>query len=101
MSREESLAERRKVARMTTLYKAYNGERAWKDIGDRLHVSHHLRRDDHYWQIRARKQRTDVGKYSFVNRTIADWNRLPETVIGFYLLTYLLTYGAEPFLRIY
>ena len=27
--------------------------------------------------IRTRKQRTDVGKYSFVNRTIRNWNQLP------------------------
>jgi hypothetical protein len=26
--------------------------------------------------------RTDVGKFSFVNRAIADWNRLPEEAIG-------------------
>jgi hypothetical protein len=34
------------------------------------------------WKIRARKQRTDIGKYSFVNRSITDWNQLPEGVIG-------------------
>jgi hypothetical protein len=28
------------------------------------------------------KQRTDVGKYSFVNRTIKDWNRLPVDVLA-------------------
>jgi hypothetical protein len=28
--------------------------------------------------MRARRKRTDVGKYSFVNRTIADWNQLAE-----------------------
>jgi hypothetical protein len=39
-------------------------------------------RVDHYWKIRSRKIRTDVGKFSFVNRTIADWNRLPEREIG-------------------
>jgi hypothetical protein len=33
-------------------------------------------------KIRSRKIRTDVGKFSFVNRTIADWNRLPEGAIG-------------------
>jgi hypothetical protein len=32
---------------------------------------------------RARKQRSDVGKFSFVNRTIADWNQLPEEIFGF------------------
>jgi hypothetical protein len=25
---------------------------------------------------------TDIGKYSFVNRTIQLWNQLPEDVIG-------------------
>jgi hypothetical protein len=38
---------------------------------------------DHYWKIRDRKQRTDIGKYSFVNRrAITDWNKLPEGAIG-------------------
>ena len=37
---------------------------------------------DHHWKIRARKQRTDIGKYSFVNRSITDWNQLPEGAIG-------------------
>jgi hypothetical protein len=32
----QSLAQRRKIARMCALYKAYTGERAWKAIGDRL-----------------------------------------------------------------
>jgi hypothetical protein len=78
----ESLAQRRKIARMCALYKAYTGERAWKAIGDRLQAPSYLSRVDHYWKIRARKQRTDIGKYSFVNRTITDWNKLPEGAIG-------------------
>jgi hypothetical protein len=61
----------------------YNGERAWKDIADRLQVTHYLSRDDHYWKIRARKQRTDVGKFSFVNRTTADWNQLLKELFVF------------------
>jgi len=28
------------------------------------------------------EERTDIGKYSFVNRSITDWNQLPEGVIG-------------------
>jgi hypothetical protein len=40
----ESLAQRGKVARKRTLYKAYNGERARKDIGDTLQVPHCLSR---------------------------------------------------------
>jgi hypothetical protein len=33
--------------------------------------------------LRARKQRSDVGKFSFVNRTTADWNQIPEDIFGF------------------
>jgi hypothetical protein len=69
---------------MCALYKAYNDERAWKDIGDRIQAPYYLSRVDHFWKIRARKIRTDVGNFSFVNRTIADWNQLPEGVIGTY-----------------
>jgi len=77
----ESLAQRRKIARMCALYKAYIGERAWKAIGDRLQAPRYLSRVNHHCKIRARKQRTDIGKYSFVNRSITDWSQLPEGVI--------------------
>ena len=36
----------------------------------------YLIRDDHNQKIRTRKQRTDIGKYSFGNRTIKSWNQL-------------------------
>jgi len=49
---------------------------------DRLQAPSYLGRVDHYWQIRARKQRTDNGKYSFVNRSITEWNRWPEGATG-------------------
>jgi hypothetical protein len=78
----ESLAQCRKIARMCVLYKAYTGDRAWIAIGDRLQAPSYLSRIDHRWKIRARKQRTDIGKYSFVNRSITDWNQLPEGAIG-------------------
>jgi hypothetical protein len=29
-----------------------------------------------------RKQRTDVGKYSFVKRTRKDWNNLPAGILA-------------------
>jgi hypothetical protein len=61
---------------MCALYKAYNGERSWIDIGVRLQSPYHRSRGDHCWKIR-----TDVGKLSFVNKTIPDWNRLPEGAI--------------------
>jgi hypothetical protein len=76
------MAQRRKIACMCALNKVYTGERVWIAIRDRLQVPSYLSRVDHYWKIRARKQRTDIGKYSFVNRTTTDWNKLPEGVTG-------------------
>jgi len=37
---------------------------------------------DHVRKIRERKQKTDIGKYSFVNRTIKNWNQLPAEALG-------------------
>jgi hypothetical protein len=55
--------------------------RAWKAIGDRLQTPSYLSEVDNHWKTRARKQRTGIGKYSFVNRSITDWNQLPEGAI--------------------
>jgi len=78
----ETLASHRKLSRICALFKAYSGEWAWKAIGDRLQRPHYLSRVDHEHKIRSRRQRTDIGKYSFVNRTIQDWNQLPAQVLG-------------------
>ena len=78
----ETLASRRKLSRIYALFKAYTVERAWKSIGDRLQRSHYLSRVDHERKIRSRRQRTDIGKYSFVNRTIQHWNQLAAEVLG-------------------
>ena len=68
----KSLAQRRKKAHICELYKAYTGERAWKAIGVRLQAPSYLSMVDNYSKIRARKQRTDNRKYSFVHRSITD-----------------------------
>jgi hypothetical protein len=51
-------------------------------IGDRLERPCYLSRVDLNRKIRSRKQKTDIGKYSFVNRTIQVWNQLPADVLG-------------------
>ena len=57
------------------------GERAWKAIGDRVRRAYCLGRVDHVRKIRDRRQRTDIGKYSFVNRTIKNRNQLPAEAL--------------------
>jgi hypothetical protein len=73
----ETLTQRRLTVRICALFKASTGGRAWKAIGDRRLKLCYLSRDDHNRKIRTRKQRTDVGKYSFVNRINRRWNKLP------------------------
>jgi hypothetical protein len=70
------------MACICALFKAYRGERAWKDRDDRLQRPCILSRVDHDRKIRSRKQRTDIEKYSFVNRTIQIWNQLPADALG-------------------
>jgi hypothetical protein len=77
----ETLAPRRKLSRLCSLFKVYSGERVWKAIGDRLQRPHFLSRVDHERKTRGRRQRMDVGQYSFVNRTIQHWNQLPTEVL--------------------
>jgi hypothetical protein len=73
------------VSRLCALFKAYTGGMAWKAIGDRLSRPFYLSREDHNLKIRTRKQRTDMGKYSFVNRTISNWNKLPADLLATFL----------------
>ena len=78
----ETLAQPRMIARLCALFKAYSVERAWKAIHDRVRRPYYLSRADHVRKIRDRKQRTDIGKYSFVNRTIKNGNQLPVEALG-------------------
>jgi hypothetical protein len=47
-----------------------------------VHKHPYLSRVDHVRKIRDRKQRTAIGKYSFVNRVIKNWNQLPAEALG-------------------
>jgi hypothetical protein len=60
----------------------YIGKQAWKATGDRLQRPCYLSRVNHDRKIRSRKEKTDIGKYSFVNRTIQPWNQLPAQALG-------------------
>jgi hypothetical protein len=78
----ETMAQGRTIARLCAPFKPYSGEWAWKAIHDRLRRTYCLSRVDHIRKIRGRKQRKDIGKYSFVNRTINNWNQLPAEALG-------------------
>jgi hypothetical protein len=52
-------------------------QQAWKAIGDRLQRPCYLSRVNHDRKVWSREQRTDIGKYSFANRTRQLLNQLP------------------------
>jgi len=63
-------------------YKAYSREPVWKAIGDRLQRPCYLNGVDHYWKIRNSRWGTDIGIYSFVNRTSRLLNKFPMNAVG-------------------
>jgi len=63
------------------LFKASSGERAWKAIRGTLRRTYYFSRVEHVPKISDRKQRRDIGKYSFVNRTTKNWNQLPTETL--------------------
>jgi hypothetical protein len=64
------VAQLRTIEILCALFKAYSGERSWRAILDRLGRVYSLSSVVHVRKIRVRKQRTDIGKYSVVNRNI-------------------------------
>jgi hypothetical protein len=76
----ESLEARRRKKRLSMFYKAYVGEPAFKEIRDRINEADYIGRNDHTFKVRSIKQKTDKRKYSFLNRTIEEWNGLPAEI---------------------
>jgi hypothetical protein len=58
---QNDLEQRRMMARLSALFKAYTGEPAWRAIGDRLQRPYYLSWDDHNHKIRTRKQKMMLG----------------------------------------
>jgi hypothetical protein len=78
----ESFAECRMVSRLCAPFKAYTGRRLGKLLGADSLRPCYLSREDHNRKIRSGKQRTGIGKYSFVNRTVINWNQLPADLLA-------------------
>jgi hypothetical protein len=38
--------------------------------------------EDHNRKIRTRKQRTDIDKYTCLNKTVVNWNKLPADLLA-------------------
>jgi len=51
-------------------------------MGDKLKGPCYLNRDNHDCKTGAKKQRRDMGKYGFINRTIKLSNQLPAEALA-------------------
>ena len=80
-SKWEILSQLRKISLICALFKAYSGERPWKAIVERLQRPNYLSSVCHERKNRNRKQKRDIGKYSFVNGAFQLWNRLPAEIL--------------------
>jgi hypothetical protein len=76
----ETLAQRRKVARVTMMYKISTGQAAIPERTFLQPVTRHSR--NHHSKAYQRPTGTkDCWVYSFFPNTIKDWNQLPENII--------------------
>ena len=73
----ESLGSRRKTIRLAGMYKAWNYGEGWDELRSRFKIPGYVGRGNHCLKIKEREQKTDLLKYSFVNRGIREWNALP------------------------
>jgi hypothetical protein len=60
-----------------SIYKSYERVGRGTLAQRRLRRTYYLSRVDHVGKIKDRKQRTDIGTYSFVSRAIKNWNQVP------------------------
>ena len=77
----ESLSSRRRTFRLAGVYNAWNCKDGWEELRARFHTPNYRGRGDHSLKIKEREQKTDVAKYSFINRGIREWNALPGEVL--------------------
>ena len=78
----EILGQRRTIGHLCVFLK----RTVWNELGKvilyRLGRTYYLSKFGHVQKIRDRKQRTDIGKYFFVNRTTKNWNQLLAEALG-------------------
>ena len=77
----ESLADRRQTSRLVILYKSLNGHLSLP-IGNLVQPIDRTSRHTNSKGFKQLKASKDVYKYSFLPRTIIDWNHLPDSIVS-------------------
>lgn len=77
----ETLAERRHIRRLAIFHKAVNGHLSLP-VGNLLQPSQRSSRHSNSKAFNTIATSKDCYKYSFLPKTIKDWNNLPETIVA-------------------
>jgi hypothetical protein len=78
----DSLEKRRKEDRLCNYFRAMQGRGGWKELYTKIKMDTGERncRRDNGRKVILKGSRKDVGKYSFLNRTSGEWNKLDGEV---------------------
>ena len=79
----ESLADRRKAGRLSVFLRVYNDDECLADLSQKI-VKAPMGRLRNYnpFRVQSINCRRDVGQYSFLPRSIRDWNKLTPEILN-------------------
>ena len=75
-----SLQKRRKINRLKHIFNICSGKEQFHELLGRLNKPSYVSRHDHMYKIAHIEFKTDSGRYSFLARSINDWNVLPKSI---------------------
>jgi hypothetical protein len=92
----DSLEKRRKDDRLCNYFRAMEGRGGWKELCTKIKIDTGERscRRNNGRKVILKGSRKDVGKYSFLNRTSGEWNKLDEEVFH-------VVVGQEPSVHLF
>jgi hypothetical protein len=82
--RWSTLANRRMHNRLSSMFRAIEGRGGWKELGDKIKKdnSKYSHRGSNGKRIVVKGSKKDIGKFSFINRTGTEWNKIDENVFN-------------------
>ena len=76
------LQDRRTISRLIIMYKIYTNYVSFTELSNRINRPNYVSRHDHQYKIAEINVTSDKEKYSFLARSIKDWNALPSEMFN-------------------
>ena len=79
----DSLTTRRGASRLTVFHRAYNNEGCLYDLSSKITPAPDYRlRNSNPFRVNSITCKKNIGHYSFLPRSIREWNALPSTILN-------------------